>query len=132
MSQNAEFVRRLFEEGWNQGRFGFLENRTASVVPMHYNGETMHVTPESLPGLVEVWRAAFPDLAFEVRHVVATGDIAAVSLVFRGTHRGEWWDMPPNGRPVEVEEMMFFRFDEGILVEMWELFDEQTLKEQIA
>lgn len=129
---NQQIVRRLFEKGWNQGSFGFLAGRTADVVPMHYNGETLEVTADSLPGLAGMWRTAFADLAFEIRHLIGDGDVVAVSLVFRGTHRGDWWGLAASGKSVEVEETMFFRFEDGTLVEMWELFDEQTLKRQIG
>jgi len=129
---NQQIVRRVFEEGWNQASFGFLAGRTADVVPMHYNGQTLEATADSLSGLVGVWRAAFPDLAFEIRHLIGEGDVVAVSLVFRGTHRGDWWGLAASGKSVEVEESMFFRFEDGTLVEMWELFDEQTLKRQIS
>ena len=33
---------------------------------------------------------------------------------------------------ISVEEMMVFRFEGGLLVEMWEVFDEQGLHAQIS
>lgn len=131
MADNAEFVRRLFDEGWNKRSFGFLDGRTAARMPFHYNGEEMEVTPESLPPLVDAWHEAFPDLRMTIRHLVADGDVVAVALTFRGTHAGEWLGIPATGRPVEVEEMMFFRFEGDLLVEMWELFDDDGMKRQL-
>ena len=66
-----------------------------------------------------------------IRHLVAQDDLVAVSLTFQGTHEGTWLGIPGSGRVVTVEEMMFFRFEEGILVEMWEVFDEKGLRDQI-
>lgn len=129
---NAEFVRALFDRGWNANDFAFLANRTAAEVPMHYNGTTMIVTAESLPPLVDSWRAAFPDLTMDIRHLVSDGDLVAASLVFRGSHLGEWWNIPATGKTVVVEETMFFRFSDGLLVEMWELFDEQSMRAQLT
>lgn len=131
-ANNAKFVRRLFAEGWGGTSFDFLAGATAAVVPFHYNGRRMEVTPDSLPRLIEAWREAFPDLEMRVRHLVAQDDLVAVSLALHGTHRGEWWGSPPTGKTVDVEEMMFFRFEAGLLVEMWELFDEQSLRQQIT
>ena len=131
-ADNLAFVRAVFEEGWNRGSFGFLEGRTAPLVSFHYNGQTSATTADSLPGLVQAWRNAFPDLRFEIRHLLADGDLVAVSLVFRGTHRGSWWGAAPSGTAVEAEETMFFRFEKGALVEMWELFDERGLRRQIG
>ena len=128
---NAGFVRRLFEEGWNQESFAFLENTTSSEILFSYNGARTSVAPSSLPPLVAEWRSAFPDLTMNIRHLVAEDDLVAVSLTFRATHRGQWRGIEPSGAAVEVEEMMFFRFDGGLLVEMWEIFDELALQRQI-
>lgn len=130
-SSNAQFVRRLFDEGWSTGRFGFLEGATASAIPFTYNGVMFEVTPESLPGLVVEWREGFPDLRTELRHVIAREDLVAASLTLRGTHLGQWRGVDPSGVSVAVEEMMFFRFADGILVEMWEVFDDGGLFRQI-
>ncbi len=128
---NAGLVRLIFEEGWNQQRFGYLADRTAPAIPFHYHGTTTHVVAESLPGLVQSWRDAFPDLEIVIRHLVTEDDLVAVSLVLRGTHEGPWWGVSPSGKRVEVEEMMFFRFEDDVLVEMWEVFDEHGLRAQI-
>lgn len=131
-SDHAGFVRRIFEDGWNQSAFDFLARRTAPEIPFHYNGHTQDVTPESLPDLVALWRSAFPDLEMDLRHVIAQGDLVAVSLTLRGTHSGPWLGVPASGAEVSVEEMMVFRFERGLLVEMWEVFDEHGLRTQIT
>lgn len=128
---NATFVRSVFEDGWNRSTFDFLDGRTAAEIPFHHNGTTHSVTPGSLPGLVEMWRAAFPDLTMEIRHVIAQGDLVAVALTVRGTHLGSWAGHEASGSEVSVEEMMVFRFEDGVLAEMWEVFDEQGLDDQI-
>jgi len=130
-NNNAEFVSRVFEDGWNRSRFDFLEGATASTIPFHYNGTTEDATPDTLPGLVETWRRAFPDLTMMIRQVVAEGDLVAVALTFRGTHLGPWAGNDASGAKVSVEEMMMFRFENGLLVEMWEVFDNEGLLSQI-
>lgn len=128
----AELVRRVFEEGWNSRSFAFLQGRTAGVIPFHYNGESMEVTPQSLPPLVGAWHEAFADLHMEIRHLVSDGDLVAASLTVTGTHQGEWVGIPATGRRIEVEEMMFFRFENDLLAEMWELFDEHGMRQQLG
>lgn len=129
---NLEFVRALFEQGWNRGSFDFMAGRTAAVVPFHYNGQALGTDSGALPSLVAEWRRAFPDMHFEIEQLIADGDRVAVWLVLRGTHQDHWWGAPPSGASVEVQEVMFFRFEGGTLVEMWELFDEQSLRRQIG
>mgnify|MGYP001814457421 CR=1 FL=1 len=131
-THNAEFVRLAFEEGWNRSSFEFMNGRTAGTIPFHYNGTTIETAGDSLPALVARWRSGFPDLTMDIRHLIARDDLVAVSLTLRGTHEGAWGGHEPSGATVAVEEMMFFRFDGGLLVEMWEVFDEQGLLSQIS
>lgn len=131
MPRHGELVRRIFEEGWNRESFECLAGTTAPSIPFHYNGATITVTPGSLPSVVGEWRAAFPDLQMRIRHLISQDDLVAVSLSLRGTHRGEWQGLTATGVFVEVEEMMFFRFEDDLLVEMWEVFDEAGLRAQI-
>lgn len=129
---NAELVRRIFEDGWNRSSFSFLEGATAGEILFHYNGTTDLVTPGALPGLVEAWRSAFPDLKMTIRHVIAQGDLVAASLTLSGTHLGPWTGHGASGAKVSVEEMMVFRFQDRLLVEMWEVFDNEGLLSQIS
>jgi len=131
-NDNAEFVRRVFDDGWNRSTFDFLEGATAGEILFHFNGTTQQVTPDSLPGLVEVWRSAFPDLMMTVRHVIAQGDLVAAALTLKGTHLGPWAGRDASEAKVSVEEMMVFRFEHGLLVEMWEVFDNEGLLLQIS
>ena len=129
--QQRELVRRIFEDGWNRASFEFLIDAAAPSIPFHYHGATVTVTPDSLPALVDAWRSSFPDLDMRIRHLISQDDLVAVALTLRGTHRGEWAGVLASGKLVEVEEMMFFRFDDGLLVEMWEVFDEHGLQRQV-
>ena len=128
----SDLIRRIFEEAWSRGDFSVLDEVESDEIVFHYNGSTMTTDIESLPFLVGQWRTAFPDLELTVRHVVEQDDIVAVSLTLTGTHRGDWWAIPPTDRAVSAEEMMFFRFEDGALVEMWEVFDELGLRNQLA
>ena len=128
----GELIRRIFEEAWSNGDFSILDEVVSDEIVFHYNGSTMTTDIQSLPSLVGQWRTAFPDLELAVRHLVEEGDVVAVSLTLTGTHRGDWWGIPPTGRAVSAEEMMFFRFEQGALVEMWEVFDELGLRKQLT
>lgn len=125
-------MRAVFEEAWNHERYATLTGRLATEVRFHFHGQTFLTGFSDLPGLVGMWRAAFPDLAFEVHEVVAENDLVAVRLTFTGTHLGPWEGVAPSGARVAVSEMMFFRFDGDRLIEMWEVFDQQGLLAQIG
>jgi len=78
--------------------------------------------------IVGPWRAAFPDLRFDMH---TDGDHAASHATLTGTHGGhlEWAACV---RSIRVEHMFFFRFDRERIVEVWELLDRPALQRQIG
>jgi predicted ester cyclase len=78
-----------------------------------------------------MWRTAFPDFHFQIEDAIAENNLVAVNLVFTGTYKGQWQDMPPSGNKILVEEMMFFRFEQVKIVGIWEVFEEFEMRNQI-
>lgn len=135
MSLGAEskkqVIRSIFEHGWNQEQYDSFSEFLNENVFLNFRG-TRHVTNlVELKQLVTFWRTAFPDLTFEILDIIAETDLVAANLVFTGTHTGEWQGIPPSGQKIRVEEMMFFRFENGKIVEMWEVYDEAAMLDQI-
>ena len=127
-----DMIRTLFEQGWNEQSFGPLRDRLAPEVTFHYRGASWATNQGELEGLVAHWRTAFPDLRFEVGALVEEGDVVAARLHYTGTHRGTREGVEATGNRIDVDEMMFFRFDQGLLVEAWEVQDELALLRQIG
>lgn len=128
---NRELIRRIFEEVWNGRSEDVLVDVPERAV-FHYRDFAMETGRDGLRELVGEWRAAFPDLVFTIHSLVAEGDFVAVHLTYRGTHLGPWRGLEPTGRQIEVGEMMFFRFEDGVLAEMWELDDHATMTRQLT
>jgi len=122
----------VFEEGWNRGRFGPLEQILAAEFSFHVGGETRTMTVADLRQIVGRWRAAFPDLRFDMHTLVADGDHAAAHATLTATHRGIWSGLAATGRSIHVEHMFFFRFDHERIVEVWELLDRPALQRQLS
>ncbi len=128
----AESVRAIFEEGWNQQRFERVETVLADEFDFHLAGRTRTTTLEGLRAIVERWHVGFPDFRFDIHAVVASGERAAVHATLHGTHRGEWNGLDPTGQSINVEHMFFLRFEEGLVVEVWELLDGSELRRQLV
>lgn len=130
--QKREIVRAIFEEGWNRAEFDSFAAYLGDEIVFHWRGKQLTTNLADLRRLVEGWQASFADLHFEVLDVLVDGDRAAVNLLFTGTQTGAWKDLPPTSRRARVQEMMFFRFEEDRLVELWEVFDEWELRRQLG
>ena len=78
------------------------------------------------------YQDAFPDLELTVEDVVVSDDRAAVRIVARGTHRGEFGGIEPTHRRVAVTETDFLRLEGGRVVEGWVLYDQFSLMAQLG
>jgi predicted ester cyclase len=88
--------------------------------------------PEGQKQIARAFRAAFPDLAFDVEIVIAEGDYVAARWTASGTHAGRWGEVEPTGRYVTFSGINIFRFERGRVAEIWNHRDDLGLQEQLG
>ena len=90
---------------------------------------------ESGPGpvkrLVAMYRAAFPDLHFEVEGMVSEGDTVAVRWVAAGTHQAPLLGLPATNRHVSLIGCDVLRLRGDLIAESWSYYDRLALMEQL-
>jgi len=87
------------------------------------------------PGLKEhirVAEAAFPEYELIPSLIVAESDLVAARCTFRGVHKGEFARIPPTGRRVSMDLMIFYRIADGRIAEHWIQMDTPDLIEQLT
>ncbi|MGY1809211.1 ester cyclase [Blastococcus sp. SYSU D00669] len=73
---------------------------------------------------VEPFLASFSDVRMEVVTVLVDGDRVVGRFRCSGTHTGPWLGHAPTGRRFRrIDEVYFFRVDDGRIVEAWGLED---------
>ena len=93
-------------------------------------------TPE-LAGPARRWvapfRRSFPDVDMRIVILVAEGDQVAGRFTCSATHVGAWLGHPPTGRRFEnVDEVYFFTFSDGKIVDYWGPEDTKDRLEQLG
>lgn len=68
---------------------------------------------------LESLTAAFPDLRFNIRDIIAEDDRVAVRFVLRGTHEGRLMGIEPTGREITMSVIAIYRFEVGKIAERW-------------
>jgi len=113
-------MKKLSEElinAWNSHDF-------AQVAPFYspdYQGfDVARALPQSgiegiKAGLTGYWMA-FPDLHFRLVECVAEEDRICLFWVATGTHRGSILNIPPTGRPVQIQGVAWHRIRDGKVV----------------
>ena len=83
-------------------------------------------------GFMSALLAAFPDSKFIVDDVIAEGDKVAVRHRLQGTHRAELQGVPATGRRVEVNGIVIFRIENGMIAEAWLNADIMGMMQQLG
>jgi predicted ester cyclase len=87
------------------------------------------------PGLkdhIRVVEAAFPNYELIPNLIVSEAGLVAARCMFRGIHKGEFAGIPPTGKQVSADVMIFYRISEGRIAEHWLQLDTAGLIEQLA
>jgi len=124
-------VREYFERMWNAHDFSTFDAYVSPDVVYHPpRGPAKGY--EGYRAMAERFVKGIPDLHFEIEGAVEAGDTVALRLRITGTHRGEHLGVPATGRRVEVQGRPWLRVKEGKVVEVWSLYDERGMLEQMG
>jgi len=129
LERNKTIVRRFVEEVWNQSN---LDVADELVHPDFENGEGKG--PEAIKENVRALRLiAFPDLRFEIEHLIAEGDYVVAHMTATGTHLGTFRDVhAATRRHATWMEIGIWRIDNGMLREGWFAAHELDLRRQLG
>ena len=122
----------IFEDGWNRGEFERSRRVFAPTFTFHVHGTSREMNVAELERIVAAWRQGFPDLSFELHQVIAEDAMVAIRSTLTGTHLGPWRGTTPSGNAIAVDHMFFLRFDDDLLVEVWEVLDSAALEHQVG
>ncbi len=75
---------------------------------------------------------ATPDLKFTPTVQVAEGDRVITVGAYTGTQTGDLMGIPPSGKPIDLTNIVFDRYDHGLIAERWDLADQFGLLQQLG
>ena len=64
-----------------------------------------------------------PDLSVAIEASLASGDMAAASFVYTGTHKGVYFGVAPTGKSLRSTSCDIFRIRDGKIAEHWGMGD---------
>ena len=133
VDEHKAVVRRFYEEVWHKGNVAVAEEVFAPDYVRHdLRPGTAAPGPEGQKQIAAGVRAAFPDLRFEVEIVIGEGAYGAARWTASGTHTGPWGDVEATGRSVTFSGVNIFRFEQGLVAEIWNHRDDLGLMEQVG
>jgi predicted ester cyclase len=135
---NKDCVVRHFEELWNKGQLGKVDEFFAKDFTNF--GQLQGDGRLAIKGIVGVWREAFPDLHFTVDHIAAEADTVMCEVTFQGTQMRELPLIPPlhgpglaaSGKAFKVKHIHRFRLVDALIVEHFAVRDDLGMFRQLG
>lgn len=133
---NKRNVLETMERGFNQGDLSVWDEYLTVGATDHQETPDTNFR-EHIKQVVTAMRIGFPDLHFEIHHLLAEGDIVAFHSTMTGTHQGPFnlgpfRGIPPTGKSIKVRHMHFMHLEDGKTTDLWHLWDTQTLMRQLG
>lgn len=135
IERNKLIGRRVLLEAWGEGRLevidelyapDYVDNVSRGPEPTTVRG------PDGLKAAVTLFRAAFPDLRYEVDEQVAEGEVVVTRFSAAGTHMRPFLGAAPTERRVAYGGIDINRVRDGRIVESWVQYDALGLLQQLG
>lgn len=137
---NKALAREFMERAFSTGDLAVIDEQLAPDGVDHQEPPGTDFVVH-LKQVVTALRTAFPDLHFEIHHMVAEGDIVAFNSTMTGTHTGTLSvptatlrvpGLPPTGKKISVVHMHFVRMVDGRATDLWHVWDTPTMLRQLG
>jgi predicted ester cyclase len=113
-------VRRLIEEGFNQGDLDVCEELTDASLAEHQDFGPNHAPgAEGVKAVVASLRRAYSDFHLQIEHLTVDGDLVWLHMTGSGTNDGPFMGNPATGRSMRVHVFDLIRVANGRMVEHW-------------
>jgi steroid delta-isomerase-like uncharacterized protein len=133
---NKAAVIRAFEEVFNRGDLDAIDELFQPDVVFYSTALPDPSEPvrgrEAYREFARGFLAAFTDVHFDIKAVVAEGDLVVVRAIGQATHIAEYQGIPPTGRRVQLAEMIMVRGVDGKCAEAWSMLDTLGLLQQLG
>jgi len=128
---NKAAIRRLYDET-NKGNLDFM-NEILAPDFTSYGGagfQDLHGPGEFIE-LTRTFLKSLPDLWFQIDELIGEGDDILVSGTLSGTHKGEWYGIPPTNKKITWTGCAIFRFRGDQIIARWQEFDALAIMAQM-
>jgi steroid delta-isomerase-like uncharacterized protein len=129
---NKTRQRQFVEVLQDQGRLDRVDEFVVPDIVDHSLPPGLPTGAEGVRAILGAIREGFPDHDAAVVHMVAEGDLVATHKTFSGTHTGDFFGIPPTGRPATIRVMDVVRYRDGRVAEHWGIVDMAGLMAQLG
>lgn len=130
---NIELITKAVQ-GVNNRDFAFVQSCFTNDFKRHDLAGAFPATgsgSEEPINFLQLLMKAFPDLKMSIEDIFSNGPRATAHFKFTGTHSGELFGFKPTGKNVSFSGINLYRFENGKIAEVWNLWDWLGVMRQI-
>jgi steroid delta-isomerase-like uncharacterized protein len=134
MAENANLIRRWFEEVWNQGNEQTIDAMCAKDAIGY--GQAQRGAdirgPEHFKQFWRGFRDAFSNIHVDIHETIEQDDRVAARWTLTMSHTGAFLGIAAANKRVSVNGISIQRFANGLIIEAWDNWDQLDLLVQLG
>ena len=115
---------------YNEKRVDLLDQILTESYVGHVNAHDI-VGAEAAKGFIGGFLDGIPDAFYDVKDIYEQGDRVICRWQCTGTQTGNFYGMPPTDKKIDVNGITIFRIEADKIAELWNVWDQYTLVEQL-
>jgi len=115
---------------YNEKNIGLLDTILTDDYVGHVNAHDI-VGAEAAKGFIGGFLDGIPDAFYDVKEILEQGDRVICRWRCTGTQSGVFYGMPITNKSIDVNGITIFRIASGKIAELWNVWDQYTLVEQL-
>lgn len=120
VSDHELIVRRLIDEGFNQGNLETVDELTSPDLVEHQDFGPGHAPGAAgVRAVVSSLRRAFTGFHLAIDDLVVDGDTVWLRMTATGVNDGAFMGHPATGRQFQIQVFDVIRLTDGLMVEHW-------------
>jgi pSer/pThr/pTyr-binding forkhead associated (FHA) protein/ketosteroid isomerase-like protein len=118
--EHRQLFTRWFEELWNKKNYAITQELVHPEFTAHgAGGQDIKQGPNGVAGMVSTWHKAFPDGRMTMDDIITEGDLSVIRMTFTGTHKGDFYGVPPSNKVITVTSIGIDKVIDGKITEGW-------------
>jgi steroid delta-isomerase-like uncharacterized protein len=122
----------VVEETQSRGNVEALDEFLAEDFVDHSAFPGFPPTRDGVKQLFRMFHTAFEDFHATIHDQVGEGGKVVTRKTLHGTHRGEFFGVPPTGKQVTIDVTDILYVDEGRITDHWTVVDQLGLMRQLG
>jgi predicted ester cyclase len=123
---------RIVNDFINNARIDVADELFSPNFVNHSPGQGVTSDLEGFKQYISMMHTAFSDFSLTIEDMIAEKDKGAVRMRFRGVHTGDYMGISPTKKQVDTTMMSILRFDNGKVVERWNVTDRLEVARQLG